>query len=75
MSEPTKLPKKQVDEVCKKGLAHPGSKGCSFLALGNDGLVCLKGSHLEAGVRRRRKEGLMTSKGDNCSGPPKFETT
>lgn len=67
--DPKPLPEGYQDAVCKFG---QGSATCSFLAWG-DGLVCLKGSSLETAINRRRQEGSMVAKGDNCSGPPDFQ--
>ena len=66
------LPDKHVDKVCKFG---KGAETCSFLALGHDGLSCLKGGSLEGLIRGRRAQKTIRAMGDNCSGSPHFSTT
>lgn len=64
------LPESHVEKVCKFG---KGPEACSFLALG-DGFACLKGGNLEQLIRDRRAQKTIRSMGDNCSGPPAFQT-
>ncbi len=63
------LPKDYLENVCRFG---KGSLTCSFLAMGSEGLSCLKGHPLESIIRQRREAGTIRAKGDNCSGPPVF---
>ena len=68
--DPTPVPD---ETICKKG---QGEKTCSFLGVEplahGARLVCLKGSGFESNILKRRSEGSMCAKGDNCSGPPSF---
>jgi len=65
------LPPNYEDTVCKPG---KGEKACSFLGMlgGKREFSCLKNSYSDKEIRRRRDEGSMSAKGDNCSGPPDF---
>lgn len=44
---------------------------CRYSAVCEEGISCLKGSGLQPSVDKSVER--MTRKGDNCSGPPKFE--
>ncbi len=68
-NDPVPLPAGYEKTVCKRGRR---SLTCSFIGMTGDGFRCLKGSTLESEINRRRAEGSMGAKGDNCSGPPDF---
>lgn len=63
----------QLTRVCKLG---KGKATCSFLVFDADnGFTCAKGTGLEKILAQRREQGTMRAQGDNCSGPPAFQTT
>ncbi|MEK7498452.1 MAG: hypothetical protein AAB611_01170 [Patescibacteria group bacterium] len=57
--------------VCKLG---QGTNVCSFLILSAEGFECAKGTTWQAQIAERRAAKSMTAMGDNCSGPPNFES-
>lgn len=66
------LEKEQLRKICKLG---SGEATCSFLSFSSeDGFSCLKKTGLEEIIRQKRDSGQMNAKGDNCSGPPNFDT-
>ncbi len=65
------LDKKHIEKICKLG----GDEAvCSFLSYTPDGFTCLKKTELEEFISQKRAAGEMRAKGDNCSGPPNFDT-
>ena len=65
------LEKEHIFRICKVG---QGSKTCSYLAAGADGFECAKANpSLKLMIDQSREAGGMNAKGDNCSGPPKFQ--
>ena len=69
VSKVTPLSEEHVKEICKMGR---GPKTCAFLIMSGKGFECGKGSGVEPCIRMRIAEGIMTAKGNNCSGPPNF---
>lgn len=66
--EPVALPSgEHINLVCRR---KTGSGPCRFLSSGAKGMVCAKGSTLEATIQQQVEH--MRSRGDNCSGPPDF---
>jgi hypothetical protein len=66
--DPVDIPSGYEKTVCQPG---KGKLTCSFLGMA-PAFQCLKGTAFEAELQRRRQEGSMCAKGDNCSGPPDF---
>jgi hypothetical protein len=67
----TELTTEQLKNICKIGQKEAT---CAFiLMLAPDGIVCAKGNGIEKTIRSRLSTGSMSAKGDNCSGPPKYE--
>jgi hypothetical protein len=54
-------------------LIGSGSTTCSFVGFAENKWNCLKGSSLESTIREKIRDGSITAKGDNCSGPPDFK--
>lgn len=70
----TALSDEHVGEVC--GLGR-GEKCCAFLAMGgeNGTWACAKElPNVVGAIRARLANGTMQERGDNCAGPPTFET-
>lgn len=66
------LKKEHLEKICKLG---SGEATCSFLSFApGDGFSCSKKTGLEEIIRQKRASGQMKAKGDNCSGPPNFDT-
>lgn len=60
--------------VATKCLPGRGAKSCAYLMHDGQGWACGKESErLVAQVRERLAIGVMTARGDNCSGPPNYE--
>lgn len=71
MSDVVKIPDGHERAVCRLG---DGEATCAFLTFGGDWL-CAKGMpHVAATIRNRLAIGSMAAKGDNCSGPPAFDS-
>lgn len=68
----TPLARAHVDAVCLFG---QGARCCAYLAMG-EGFRCLKDdSGLAQIIKARIERGESRARGDNCSGPPEFEST
>lgn len=69
---PEQLTEDYIKSTCGMG---KGEEACSFLAMGAGGFTCVKHQYpLRWGIDKRREEGTMRAKGDNCEGvfqPPK----
>lgn len=71
------LPDGHLEAVCRIG---QGEKCCAYLAMGGPvedlpGWTCAKDMPtIRAAIALRLAAGTMTAKGDNCSGPPDFES-
>lgn len=67
----TPLSDEQLNLVCKIG---QGDNCCSYIAcLPPFEFVCAKQMpDIFLAIERRRAEGTMSAKGDNCSGPPNY---
>ncbi len=65
------LPEEHLKNVCRLG---QGKATCSFLAMGGAGFECQKGTSIEKVIRERLAASTMGAKGDNCSGPPHFQS-
>lgn len=63
--------KEHLEKICKLG---KDQATCSFLSFTPGGFSCVKKTRLEEIVRQKRAAGEMNAKGDNCSGPPNFDT-
>ncbi len=68
----SKIDEKHLKNVCKLG---GGAFTCSYLAIGGQEFECLKGTGFQMKIDQRRAQKSMHAMGDNCSGPPKFEST
>lgn len=55
----------KAKEICRLGHLD---KCCSYLASDVNGFCCLKTTTAKALIDRRRAEGTMNAKGDNCLG-------
>ncbi len=66
-----KIDEKHLKNVCKLG---GGAFTCSYLGMGDQGIECLKGTEFQNDIKQRRAKKSMNAMGDNCSGPPKFES-
>jgi len=66
---PVPLPAGYEETVCKRGQRN---LTCSFIGATGSGFHCLKGTAFEPEINRRRAEGSIGARGDNCSGPPDF---
>jgi len=67
--DPVPISETHIHSVCK---TNQGETTCKFLAMASSGMVCAKHSILEGNILSRA--GTMLAQGDNCSGPPNFET-
>lgn len=72
----SKIPKRNPvlivddDRLNNSCLVHQGSKTCRYLAMGSEGMTCLKNSDMQSAIDQRASG--MGSKGNNCSGPPEY---
>lgn len=67
----SKINENHLKNVCKLG---GGAFTCSYLMMGAEGAECSKGTGFQRIIDQRRAEKSMRAMGDNCSGPPKFES-
>jgi hypothetical protein len=66
----TELTIEHIKNICKIGQQE---NTCAFI-MGFGGVFsCAKGSGLEKTIRSRLDAGLMSARGDHCSGPPLYE--
>jgi hypothetical protein len=66
------MPEITREQVFKLCLPGSGEKTCAYLTMG-PGWNCAKGESFERAITQRAALGLMTAKGNNCSGPPEFK--
>lgn len=69
--DPEPVGEERVRSVCMFG---DREATCAFLLM-SPRFSCAKASPFEDVLRRKLEVGLMTARGDNCSGPPSFKIT